>query len=111
MVNNIKKAKFCGKVLFLRPTFLRINTEETQTLSQSAREAIRPIFTFESNRAEQAIQSFRISWEKLVKHGSNTNSNAKANVQNEEKSEIHWTGAAARKLEKFCLPECLLQRN
>ena len=79
-----------------------INSEETQILSQSAREAIRPIFTFESNRAEQAVQSFRISWEKLVRHGSNTNtSNTKANIKEDEKTEIHWTGGGGAEVGKI----------
>lgn len=74
-----------------------INTEETQALQQAAREAVRPIFTFESNRAEQAVQNFRIAWEKLQKHDSvsntNSKSNSKSNTKIEEKTEAHWTGA------------------
>ena len=70
-----------------------VNTEETEALQQASREAIRPIFTFEPNRADQAVQSFRIAWEKLQKHDANSNSNVKANTKIEEKNEAHWTGA------------------
>jgi len=70
------------------------NTNETEALREAAREAIRPIFTFESNRAEQAVQNFRSAWENLLRHGkSNSNSNARAGVRENEKSETHWTGA------------------
>ena len=100
MNEQYKEGEILRQSIISPADILGINTEETQILSQSAREAIRPIFTFESNRAEQAIQSFRISWEKLVKHGSNTNSNAKANVQNEEKTEVHWTGAGGAEVGK-----------
>jgi hypothetical protein len=77
-----------------------VNSEETQVLSQAARESVRPIFTFESNRAEQVVQSFRLSWEKLVKHGSNTNSNAKANTKEDEKTGAHWTGGGGAEVGK-----------
>jgi putative nucleotidyltransferase with HDIG domain len=77
------------------------NSEETQILSQAARESIRPIFTFESNRAEQVVQSFRLSWEKLVKHGTNTNSTAKANTKEDEKNEVHWTGGGGPEVGKI----------
>lgn len=77
-----------------------VNTEETEALQQAAREAIRPIFVFESNRSEQAVQNFRASWEKLQKHNSNSNSNAKSNVRVEEKVETHWTGAGGAEVGK-----------
>jgi putative nucleotidyltransferase with HDIG domain len=73
-----------------------INTEETTALQNAARDAIRPIFTFEANRAEQAVQSFRIAWEKLQTHDNNVNSNSRSNSRaniREEKTEVHWTGA------------------
>ena len=54
------------------------DAEETEKLKQSAREGVRPIFTSESNRAEQAVQSFRSAWENLARKTDASNSNAKA---------------------------------
>jgi cyclic-di-AMP phosphodiesterase PgpH len=56
-----------------------VNTEETEILRNSARESIRPVFTYESNRAEQALQGFRSSWEGLQRKFDATNSNVKSN--------------------------------
>ena len=70
-----------------------VNTEETEALKQAAREAIRPIFIYEANRGEQAVQNFRISWEKLHRSSPGTNSNSKANTKTEESLESNWTGS------------------
>lgn len=78
-----------------------VNAEETEALQKAAREAIRPIFIFESNRGEQAVQNFRASWEKLQKHNINSNSNVKPNVRLEEKVETHWTGAGGAEVGKI----------
>ncbi len=75
-----------------------VNTEETEAIKQSSREAIRPIFTFESNRAEQAVQSFRISWEKLTKVSPNSNSNVKSNSKTDD---TQWTGTGGIEVEKI----------
>lgn len=56
-----------------------VNTEETEALKKGAREAIRPIFTFEPNRAEQAVQNFRGAWEVTQKKLSNSNANSNVN--------------------------------
>lgn len=56
-----------------------INTEETEALKRGAREAIRPIFTFEPNRAEQAVQNFRGAWEVSQKKFSNSSANTNVN--------------------------------
>lgn len=78
-----------------------VNTEETEALQKAAKEAIRPIFIFEPSRAEQAVQNFRVTWEKLQKHNSNSNSNAKTNTKVEEKIETHWTGAGGAEVGKI----------
>ncbi|NJM52993.1 MAG: hypothetical protein HC846_06110, partial [Blastocatellia bacterium] len=78
-----------------------VNSEETEALQQAAREAIRPIFTFEPGRAEIAVQKFRLDWETLQKHNSNSNSNVKtSNVKVEEKVETHWKGAGGAEVGK-----------
>src|SRR5512142_3371372 len=39
--------------------------EESDRLKVQARDSVAPIFRYESNKAEQAVQSFLSSWEKL----------------------------------------------
>lgn len=67
-----------------------INTEETEALKKGAREAIRPIFTFEPNRADQSAQSFRSAWEGMQRKfaNSNTNSAGKSNTANNNVRQI-----------------------
>jgi putative nucleotidyltransferase with HDIG domain len=75
------------------------DAEETDKLKQSAREAVRPIFTSESNRAEQAVQSFRSAWENLERKPDNSNSANKNNSN--QKSDAAWTGAGGAELGKI----------
>lgn len=79
-----------------------VNIEETEAIRQAARESIRPIFTFESNRAEESVQNFRSAWERLqkVNANSNSNSNNKTNVKAEGKSELQWTGSGGTEVAK-----------
>lgn len=65
---------------------------ETERLRIEAKDAVRPIFRFESNKPEQALQRFRASWERLQRHNS-TDANAESRPANSERSESHWTGA------------------
>src|SRR5437879_3039093 len=44
--------------------------EEAERLKVQAKESVRPIFRYESNRSEQAVQAFVSSWEKLQRHGA-----------------------------------------
>ncbi len=54
--------------------------EETARMREAAKNSIRPIFTFETNRADNAIQSFRSKWESLQR--KTDNSNSKSNASN-----------------------------
>ena len=49
-------------------------TDDRATASsrEDARSLVKPIFRFESNNADQAVQQFLSSWEKLQRHGSET---------------------------------------
>lgn len=72
--------------------------DETEKVLETLRDSVKPIFTLESNRSEQAVQNFRSSWENLQRHGDDStgeksNSNARANSRESGKTEIHWTGA------------------
>ncbi len=99
--NQYKEGDILRQTIISPADIIAVNSEETQILTQSARDAIRPIFTFESNKAEQSVQNFRISWEKLVRHGANTNSNIKGNVKEDEKTETHWTGGGGAEVGKI----------
>jgi len=74
------------------------DTDESERLRAQAREDVRPIFRYESNRAEQAVQSFLSSWEKLQRRGGETVSNKPAN--SDAKVETHWTGAGGAEVAK-----------
>ena len=89
--------------------------EATERNRESVRETVRPLFTFEPNRAETAVQNFRSAWENLMRHGDNTNVNARSNSANSraaattapnavnrepEKIEAHWTGAGGPEVGK-----------
>ncbi len=72
------------------------DTEATDKIKQSALESVHPIFTFESNRADEAVQSFRSAWEGLARKTDNSNVNAKANANN--KTDAQWTGAGGAEI-------------
>ena len=54
------------------------DTEESERLKNEAKHAIKPIFRYESNKAEQAVQGFLSSWEKLQRHGGESAANSKS---------------------------------
>jgi cyclic-di-AMP phosphodiesterase PgpH len=62
--------------------------EESERLKTQARETVRPMFRYESNNAEQAVQGFKSAWEKLQRHGD-----GKLPANADTKGETHWTGA------------------
>lgn len=95
--NQYREGEVLRQTIISPADIIANNTEETQLLSQSARESIRPIFTFESNQGEKVAQKFRLYWETLVKHGINSNSNAKVNS---EKTEVHWIGGGGAEVAK-----------
>ncbi len=63
--------------------------EESERIKAQARAAVRPIFRYEANKAEQAVQNFLSSWERMQRHGDGANTRANTDV----KAESHWTGA------------------
>lgn len=66
-----------------------VDAEESERLKNEARESIKPIFRFESNKADQAVQGFLSSWEKLQR--SRDTGQKPANT--EQKGDPKWTGA------------------
>ena len=65
---------------------------ESERLQNEARESIKPIFRFESGKAEQAVQRFLASWETLQRHGKEDAVNARP-TNSDIKTESHWVGA------------------
>ncbi len=84
-----------------------LDTDETEKIKLAARENVQPIFTFESKRGEEAVQSFRSAWENLARKTDNTNANSKANenVKSNEngkaEAQATWTGAGGAELGKI----------
>lgn len=74
------------------------DTEETERLRLEAKNAVKPIFRYESNKADQAVQGFLSSWEKLQRHG-NDNTNSKP-ANSESKAESYWSGAGGPEVGK-----------
>jgi putative nucleotidyltransferase with HDIG domain len=58
---------------------------ETEKRRGAAKEAARPVFTFDPTRAENAVQSFRAAWEDLQKQ-------ATAQNNNNPRKELKWAG-------------------
>ncbi len=72
------------------------DTEATEKIRQDALESVLPIFTFESNRTDEAVQSFRSAWENLARKTENANANVKANANT--KPDVQWTGAGGAEI-------------
>ena len=79
-----------------------VNDDETENVRREAMEMVKPIFSYDANRSEEAVQSFRSAWENLQRRGSidsaNSNlktntTNSKANSNQDNRNEIRWTGA------------------
>ena len=71
-----------------------IDQEETDRIRESVREAVPPTFSYEPDRADQAIQGFRSAWEKMTRRANGTpaargNENTRAD---NARSEAEWTG-------------------
>lgn len=71
--------------------------EESERLKTEAKDSIKPIFRYESNRSEQAVQGFLSSWEKLQRHGSEGNQKV---ANTDTKGETHWTGPGGPEIGK-----------
>jgi putative nucleotidyltransferase with HDIG domain len=69
----------------------------SERLKAEAREAIKPIFRYESNKAEQSVQGFLSSWEKLQRH---TDESGQKAANTDAKGETHWTGAGGPEVGK-----------
>jgi uncharacterized domain HDIG len=75
------------------------DTDETERLRKEARDGVKPIFRYESGKAEQAVQRFLSSWESLQRHGGETVANSRP-TNSDTKSETHWVGAGGSEVGK-----------
>ncbi len=75
-----------------------IDPEEAERKIAEAKAGVKPIFRFESNKADQAVRSFVSAWEKLQRHGSESAEGKQANT--DSKIETHWTGAGGPEVGK-----------
>lgn len=64
----------------------------TEKLRSEAKGLVKPIFRYESNNAEQAVQQFLSSWERLQRHGGDSSTEPKPS-NSDSRNETHWTGA------------------
>ena len=68
-----------------------VDQDEFERQKADAKNAIKPIFRYESNKSEQAVQGFLSSWEKLQRHGGDSGPQKASN--SDLKNEMHWPGA------------------
>jgi putative nucleotidyltransferase with HDIG domain len=73
----------------------------TENLRNDAKSLVKPIFRYESNNAEQAVQQFLSSWEKLQRHGGDSQPDSKKPTNSDAKTETHWTGAGGSDVGKI----------
>jgi cyclic-di-AMP phosphodiesterase PgpH len=69
--------------------------EETEKLRRISRDSVLPIFTSTGNRAEEAVQSFRSSWESLRRSSENANTSNNSRANSNQTANTKWKGAGA----------------
>lgn len=62
---NYKEGEVLGRAIIAPADITAIDSAETEKRKAAAREATRPIFNFDSSRAETSVQSFRADWDEL----------------------------------------------
>lgn len=78
-----------------------VDETETARIKEVAGETVKPIFRFESNKAEQAVQRFLSAFEKLQRHGDESTSNTNSKQSNADlKNETHWSGSGGDEVGK-----------
>lgn len=71
---------------------------DAERIKADAERAVPPIFRYEANKDEEAVQRFLSSWEKLQRHGGEANTAKAAN--SDAKGETHWIGAGGPNVAK-----------
>ena len=84
--DTYKEGEVLNKTVVVPADITTIDAVETERRRQTAREETKPVFNFDSSRAETSVQSFRAAWEDLKKQEAShpskmwtgANGNAKA---------------------------------
>ena len=65
--DTYKEGEVLNKTVVVPADITTIDAAETERRRQAAREETKPVFNFDSSRAETSVQSFRAAWEDLKK--------------------------------------------
>jgi membrane-associated HD superfamily phosphohydrolase len=65
---SYRPGDFARESVFSPAVIYFVDEEETERLREERRNAQEPIFRYESNKADQAVQQFLSAWEKLQRH-------------------------------------------
>src|SRR5215207_7998583 len=71
-----------------------VDEEETNQIRETAREAIPAIFSSESKRSDEAVQSFRMTWESIERKSSAASANKTNSSSNRNDSPANAGGAS-----------------
>ena len=63
--DNYKEGEVLNRAIVVPADITTVDLAETERRKQAARDSTRPIFNFDSTRAETAVQSFLASWDEL----------------------------------------------
>src|SRR5215204_3472575 len=69
--DNYKEGEVVGRSIVAPADITAVDIAETERRRVVARETSRPVFNFDSSRAETSVQSFRAAWEDLQKQIQN----------------------------------------
>jgi len=67
LTEEFKQGEILGRDIVAPADISAVDVAETERRKVAAREATRPIFNYDSTRAETSVQSFRTDWEELKK--------------------------------------------
>ena len=77
------------------------DTDETEKLKADAKNLVKPIFRYESNKADRAVQTFLSAWEKLQRRGGSVEASNSKPSNSTLKPETYWTGAGGSEVGKI----------
>ena len=75
-----------------------VDEAATERERETAKAAIRPIFSFDSRRSDEAVQNFRSAWDKLQRSADSTGD--RANVNADSNSAAAWAGPGGAEVGK-----------
>ena len=73
---NYREGEVLTKAIVVPADITTVDINETERRRAAARELTRPVFNFDSSRAETSVQSFRAGWEELKKQGGSANASS-----------------------------------